>query len=81
MKFDELFNTLMEKNKSGSFTKGQQDDGMEARAAEYAKAQRKKKDKKEESDEEVAKKAKPYDKVTKADFLPKEVQDKINKEK
>lgn len=43
MKFDELFNTLMEKNKSGSFTKGQQEDEMDAREEEYAAAQRKKK--------------------------------------
>lgn len=103
MKFDELFDTLMEacyshnkrvkkeahcgthgEKSSGSRVKGQQEDEMDARAEEYAKAQRKKSkkdDKKKESDEEVAKRAKPYDKVTKADFLPKEVRDKINNKK
>ena len=103
MKFDELFDTLMEacyshnkrvkkeahcgthgEKSSGSRVKGQQEDEMDAKAEEYAKAQRKKakKDgKKEESDEDVAGRTPPYDELNKADFLPPEVRKKINKEK
>ena len=71
MKFDELFDTLIEacyKHSSGKKS-GRTNEAHCGTHEEDA----------EETDENVAKKAKPYDKVTKADFLPKKVRDKINK--
>ena len=106
MKFDELFNTLMEACYSERYTETERDEIFRRenekqmnrdRLRKKIEAEKKEKERRKKmedlskkfvgekkgpyDDEDVAKKAKPYDKVTKADFLPKEVQDKINKEK
>ena len=74
MKFDELFNTLMEACGTHGNKVKEAHCGTHGEKAHSKKIE-------EESDEDVAARTPPRKKLNKADFLPKKVRDKINKEK